>query len=92
MGNFAALLFALVRPMARQVLVSLGLGVITYAGMSTALGAINSLIQTNLNGMMPAVAALLGMAGAGQALGILSGAVAYRIGLMVTKRIGVLTA
>lgn len=91
MGSLASLLMALASPIAKQVLLSLGLGVITYAGMSAALGAINTLIQSNLNGMMPAVAALLGLAGAGQALGIISGAVAYRIGLAVTKRIGVLT-
>ncbi|WP_024302783.1 DUF2523 family protein [Pseudogulbenkiania sp. MAI-1] len=91
MANFASALFALVAPAAKQVLASIGLGVITYAGLSTALGAINTLIQNNLNGIIPSVAALLGLAGAGQALGILSGAVAYRIGLVVTKRIGVLT-
>lgn len=92
MGNLAALLMALASPIAKQVLLSLGLGIITFAGMSTALNAITTLIQTNLSGMSAAVAALMGLAGAGQALGIIAGAVAYRIGLQVTKRIGVLTA
>lgn len=92
MGSLAAVLMSLASPIAKQVLLSLGLGVITYAGMSTALNAITTLIQSNLSGMPSAVAALMGLAGAGHALGIIAGAVAYRIGLQVTKRIGVLTA
>lgn len=91
MANFASALFALATPIAKQVLVSLGLGVITYTGLTAALSQINSLIQTNLNGLVPDLAALLGLAGLGQALGILSGAFAFRIGMVVTKRIGVLT-
>lgn len=90
-ATFAALLTALASPIARQVMISLGLGVITFAGVDVAVNSILGQAKTAWAGSFTGdVAQLLAMAGANTALSIIAGAIIARVSMMVLKRIGVL--
>lgn len=78
-------------PLARKALAALGLGVISYTAASSA---INSLIDTAkgyFDGLPAFVLAILSLAGAGQALAIIAGALLVRAAFASTSKIGLLT-
>ncbi|MEN3810329.1 DUF2523 domain-containing protein [Chromobacterium piscinae] len=65
----------------------LDLSVVTYTGVQLIVDQLNQAIQTNLNGIPSIAANLLGLAGLGEALGIVIGAFAFRLSMNVFKRI-----
>lgn len=91
MGNIAAFLLSMMRPLAAKVLVSLGFGIISYTGFVAVLNQLTQAVQGQFDSMPQYAAAILGMAGLGHAAGILIGAFAARIALLTTKRLGMLT-
>lgn len=88
--GFAALLVSLVEPILGRILAALGIGIISYTGFSIVLNQLESAIQNNLNGVGSDVAAILGLAGMGQALGIIFGGFTARIALQAISKLGVL--
>lgn len=90
--NWVAFLIAMVKPIIGQILISLGLSVITYTGLTLVLNQLSGYIQSNLNGLPVSVAQLLGLAGLGEALGILAGAFAFRLSMNSLKRISFKTS
>lgn len=91
MGNLVAWLLALVWPLAKKVLVALGIGVLTYSGLSIlATQAQNEIV--GLWGQVPAsmanMAALLGIP---QAMGIIIGGIMARVALISAGRLGRVT-
>lgn len=88
MNGLGTWLFALVTPLARQVLVALGLGVISYAGVDLAVGALLAQAKSAWTGQSAEVANWLAMAGANTALSILAGAITTRLSLIPLKRLG----
>lgn len=83
-----AFLMALAGPLARQVLVSLGIGLITFVGLDAAVTAALGAAKSNL-GMMPAtVAALLARGGIFTAFSILAGGIVAGVSMTVLSRFG----
>lgn len=89
--NWATLIIALVSPIARRVLTSLGIGLIAYTGVDLAVGSLlNSAKAAWSGGMGGAVAQLVAMSGANTALGIIAGGIVGRVSMIALKRFGVL--
>ncbi|WP_046166703.1 DUF2523 domain-containing protein [Chromobacterium vaccinii] len=87
MATMSSFLVGMVKPIIGQILVSLGLSVVTYTGIQLIVDQLNQAIQTNLSGIPSIAANLLGLAGLGEALGIIVGAFAFRLSMNVFKRI-----
>jgi hypothetical protein len=78
-------------PLARKALAALGLGVISYTAVSSA---INSLIDTAkgyFDGLPGFVLSIMSLAGLGQAMAMITGALLVRAALASTSKIGLLT-
>jgi hypothetical protein len=88
MSGLGTWLMALVGPLARQVLVALGIGVISYVGFDAAVGQVMVQAKSAWSAQPQAVATWLSMAGANTALSIIAGAITTRLSLTVLKRIG----
>jgi flagellar biosynthesis/type III secretory pathway ATPase len=78
-------LMALVEPMLGRILTALGLSVVSIQGMDVALGQLRQMMLTNLMGVGVDVLNVFLLAGGGQALGILMGAVSTRLFLWQLK-------
>lgn len=81
-------LLALAGPVARRVMISLGLAVVTYTGVSTAVNGILANAKAAWTGSLSAdVLNLVAMAGINTALSILAGACIARVSLVAMKRL-----
>lgn len=85
--NLITLLIGLVKPMLMEILTSLGMAVVTYTGSSVAIDFALSKIQQNLSGMPSAVAAVLGIAGLHEGLGIICSALAFSLSMGTFKKL-----
>jgi hypothetical protein len=81
----AALLVALAGPIARQVLISLGIGIVTYGALATVGTSFLSSAASTMNGISAPVFNVLGLAGFYQAASIIAGAIMFRISMMALK-------
>lgn len=89
--TWASLIMGLVSPMARRVLASLGIGLITYTGVDLAVGSLlNQAKAAWSGGLVGNGAQLVAMAGANTALGIIAGGIVGRVTMITLKRFGVL--
>lgn len=86
MGSLASLILALTGSVAARVLTSLGIGLVTYIGLDQLAGAVTSQVQASYGSMPASVIQFLGLAGVGQAIGILLGALTARVAMVATKR------
>lgn len=73
---------------ARRMLVGIGVGVISFGTVTIALNSAISYAQTAYNGMGGYVAAFLGLGGVGDALGMIAGALAFRVALESMSKLG----
>lgn len=85
LGSF---LSAAAAPLVRHVLVALGIGILSYASVTALLAALVAQGHVYWSGMPELVIALLGLAGMGQAMGIIVGAITFRVGLNTLSRYG----
>lgn len=92
MGNFGAFLLGLAGPLARRVFISLGLGVISYAGLALVASQVVTAVQSQYSIIGGPVLALLNLIGAGQAMGIILGAIIARAAFAAVSKIGVMSA
>lgn len=83
-----AFLSASIGALAKKALIALGLGTITYAGLQAAFNAAQTQVITNYGQMPAAALQLADLAGVGQTIGILLGAMSARVGLAVLSKIG----
>lgn len=84
--TFSGLLMALAGPLARQVMISLGLAVVTFTGVDLALGSLLDAARSAWSGGLGAdVAAYVAMSGANTGLGMLAGAMVARVAMLATK-------
>lgn len=83
-----AFLSASVGALARKVLVALGLGTITYTGLQAAFNAVQAQIISNYGAMTGASMQLADLAGVGQSIGIILGAMTARVGMAALSKIG----
>jgi hypothetical protein len=83
-----AFLLAMVGPLVRRALVSLGVGVLSYAAVSVALNAALASAKAAWAGLTGDTLALIQMAGVSTAASILAGALVARVALQFTKKLG----
>lgn len=92
MANFGAFLLGLAGPLARRVMLSLGLGVISYAGLLAVASQVSSQITAKYSTLSGSVLDLLNLIGFGQAVGIIIGAVIARAAFGAISKIGAMSA
>lgn len=74
--------------LAKRVLVAIGIGTVTYAGLDTAFAAARDLVVSNYGQMTGDVANLVSLAGVGLAIGIILGAMVSRVGMTALSTLG----
>jgi len=90
---FAALLMSLVQPIIARVMIALGLSLVTYAGMDLMINQVIGSAQSAWGGLPAGILQLAGLAGIGQALSIISGAILTRVLIWnITKASRILSA
>ena len=80
--TLAAWILLIAVPVAKQVLVGLGIGFVTYAGISTLLDSAVSSVQTNFTGMGGDMLGLIQLSGSIEAIGIMMGGISARLLMM----------
>lgn len=86
--TIGAFLAAAAGPLARRVLQALGIGIISYAGLSVALnGAINEL-KAAWGGLGGPTLQIIQLAGFQHAIGIICGAMVAKLSFTITERLG----
>ena len=86
-----AFLEAFAAPIVRKVLGGLGLGVLVFTIVTTTLAALIALAQTHYGGMTGFTAGIIGLAGFGEAFGIVAGALTFKAVLSSGKVFGVVS-
>lgn len=86
MGFIGPFLMSIAGSLAARVMVSLGIGVVSYIGFNTLVTAVNDQVHSAYGSAYGIPLDLLNMAGAGQAIGILTGALVTRVSLMAIKK------
>jgi Protein of unknown function (DUF2523) len=79
--TWATLLISLIGPMALRVLTVLGLGTLTFTGVTQALQSLIDLATASWGTVPADVLALASIAGIPQCLGIICGAMTARVGM-----------
>ena len=76
---FAAFLLAMVQPLIARIFVALGLSVVSFVGMDLVMDQVISTAQNAWGGLPAGILQLAGLAGVGQALSIIFGAIMTRV-------------
>ncbi|MBL0654911.1 DUF2523 domain-containing protein [Aeromonas caviae] len=84
--NIAAWLLSIAGPIVTRVLIQLGVGIVSYAAISTAVLSLLNTARSYYLGLPADVLSVLSMSGVGDALGIITAAVLARLSVNVTKR------
>lgn len=88
MLGWGSFLLALAGPLAKQVLIALGLSIVTYVGVDLAVSNVLAQARANWSGALVGDAAqLIAMAGVNTALSIIAGGIVGRISMMALKRL-----
>ena len=69
-------------------LAAAGIGIISYAAVSTGFDAVLSLAQSHYNNIGVDMLSLMGLGGIGEAMGIIVGAMTFKITMTTVKRLG----
>lgn len=85
MGSLAAWVLAMVGPIAMRVLSALGIGWLTFEGVSVLADAAVASAQGAWGGLSGAVLAMAGLVGLSDALGIMCGGLVARVALVSVK-------
>lgn len=84
--KLGAWLVALSGPIARQVLLSLGIGLVTFVGLDTTVTAALSSAKGSLSGIGGAAAAIMARGGIFTAASIIAGGITAGLSMMILKR------
>lgn len=87
-ATIAAFFAGSIGALVKRALVAIGIGTVTYAGLDTAFAAARDLVVSNYGAMTGDVADLVSLAGVGQAIGIILGAMAARVGMTALSTLG----
>lgn len=83
---FAAFLLSMVGPLVARILLSLGFAVVTFVGMDLVVNELISRAQTAYGSMPAMMLQLAGLAGIGQALSIITGAVLTKVAILAMQK------
>lgn len=81
MMNLASWLLSMAGPLVLRALTVLGIGTLTFTGVTASLQALIDMAVTNWASLGADILALASLAGLPQALGIITGAMTARVGL-----------
>jgi hypothetical protein len=81
MATFATFLAGMAKPLVAKVMIALGFQVVTITGVVVALDTLKGQMLTWVNQVPAAGLQLALLAGSGEALGIIFGAIAFRVTL-----------
>lgn len=90
--NLGAFLSAAVGPLAKRVLQALGIGIISFAGLSAALNGVIDAVKSNWGGVTGQLLDLMQLAGFNTAIGIILGAMVAKLSFTLTERLGRITS
>lgn len=85
MGSIAVWIAALLPSLVARVLAALGMGVVTFTGFTLAWVSLKTIIVNNFKGMPSDLVNLAGLAGAGEGLGIILGAITARVAFLAIQ-------
>jgi hypothetical protein len=83
-----AFVMSAIGPWVKQALVAIGVGVVSYAAVSTLIEAAKTQVVSNWSAMGGPVAEILGLFGFGTSISIVLGGVAARGALMAVSHFG----
>lgn len=86
--GWGAFLAAAVGPLAKRVLISLGVGVVTYAAVVAALKTALDAAKATIGGAAPDVVAILAIGGFWTAFAIIAGGMTAAIAVQATSTLG----
>ena len=86
MGTLAQFLLGIVGPMAVRALLAIGLGVITIQGVEIGINALLNQVASYSNALPGDMAAILGIMGIGQGLGLVMGGISFLVSYMVAGK------
>lgn len=92
MGSWSALFVALASPVAKRVLLSLGIGFVTMAGLSAVQSQIASAVAAGWSGMPASAYQIVAMAGLINAANVWLSAITVVVSSLAISRLGVLTS
>lgn len=84
--NIAAWLLSIAGPIVTRVLLQLGIGVVSYAAVITAVNSLISSARGNYNNIPSDILSIFSIAGFNDAFGIIVAAIAARLSVQVWKR------
>lgn len=90
MSTLGAFLAAASGPIAKRVMSSLGIGVVSFTGVSLAVDGLLSAAVTHWQGMPGDLSAYMQYLGAGQALAIICGGITGRVAFVALRRFALL--
>lgn len=90
MGGLGTFLMSLAGPVVKKALQALGLGLVSYAAVATALNSALSAAKASWSGLAGDSLSLIQMSGMSTALSIITGALIARVGLMQLKKLEIL--
>lgn len=85
--NLTGFLLAMVGPLAKRLLLSLGLGLVTMVGLTATASTLKDMILANLGALPAAAIGLGGLYGFWEAIGLVLGAITFVITWQTTKGI-----
>ena len=74
----------------RKGFAAVGIGTISYAAITAAFNTALSYAQSQYNSLAVDALQLVGLAGTGDALGIIGGAIAFRVAFSAASKLGVI--
>lgn len=81
-----AFILSIIVPLTKRILIAAGVGVVTYAGIDTAFSYAKDQVISSYGAMGADVANIVSLAGFGDSIGIVLGAIAARIALIAVSK------
>ena len=90
MGNVGTWLVSLGAPAVLQILISLGIGVLSYAALSSVLASALGMAKSHFNSLPSQLMGFVGLMGGGEVMSIIAGGLIARVTLAAGKKFGFL--
>lgn len=90
--GWGTFLLSLAGPILKRALIALGIGWVTYQGLDVLLSALIGSVQSNFSAFSGSAAQIVWLAGFGQAIGIVLGAITARMSMMILSKLGKVVA
>lgn len=88
--TWVAWILALVMPIAKKVMVGLGVGILTVTGFDLAIGQLTNMINQSIGGTTADILGIATMMGIPESIGIMLGGVSSAATIMAVKRFNIL--